>query len=229
MIPIVSVIISILIFIGFYFLIKYTSKQFGYWLLYSYAALLLIFVVAYLFIPTDEALEVESTGDTGMFNSRNFILEGVAYGDQSIEEFDSAKKESWAFDGTDREGILLNNSNPHEYYVPVVAEEVAGQEEIIVTLYEQEPLVDVEIDEELYTPPNASYSNGMLTFDPPGQRSYQYAHVMKGFPFTQFREENWHYWSHHDYFYHEILFYVTVPEGMEIRAQQGTELHWVND
>lgn len=229
MFPIVLLLFLILTFVGLALLIgKLKLNRFGYWLFGGYIIILLAGVVAYYSIPTEQVIDENNLTNhaEGVHLYYRIVEEGVP-----LIELEQYKKEEWEFDIVTNETVSLYNSAGFNYYFPVIIERVEGQETVQITHYEVEPNLEIGIVEDYSDQVDVSYSSGILTIEPPGERFYEFSQFEKGFPFNQFDEggrEDWFFSDVTDHLYFETVFYITIPADIELNTPSDLDVYRIN-
>lgn len=228
MIAFLPLLLLILLIIGIAFVLsRMQLGRFGYWLLGGYVIFLLAGVIGYSFIPTDDVVDEGNLEDIA--NENVFLYQQVIDRGVSLEAFDEYKKIEWEFKPESSESVTLYNSAGYHYHYPVIVKKVEGQDTIQVSLYEVEPDIELELVENYSDDARVYYTtSGVINIEPPGMRLYRFSQVSEEFPFNHFDNEIGPHWVYPDLFYHETVFYVTIPAHIELHASPDMEVYNLN-
>ena len=217
-----SIILAIIIG-AMYFVSKIGLRiKLGYWLLGGYTIVLVGAVIVYAFIPTEDIpAESELSGE-------ELIRHQIADGGTQIESLEQYKTGEWSFDVENKNELNLFVQQEYHYF-PVLIKEIPGQESINVSLYYDQPPFNLvttigDIDHIV----QVSMENETLRVNPGLNSFYDFAHIAKEFPFTQFSDHGdmGHYIPH--MYTGEFVLYIEKPEDLHLHIDADIDYEYID-
>lgn len=199
-------------------------NRFGYWLLAIYNLVLIGSVVVYFFIPKEGFLEVEDIPWEG-YEPVAIFLE-VVENQTPIEEFTEYLDGTWEFDITGEENLSLGTVATDFFNYPVIIEQTEDTGKITIDFYRDM----IKFDGDDLFQVNVALESNQLIFYPPRHVQYSFGQFDKEFPFTQFTGgASGELTIPASYILNgEAVFYITVPEDVELTIDPEIFAEWIN-
>ena len=227
MITVILLLIIILIVTSIPF-IRFRMKlgfRLGYWLLGIYCLFLVVSIGIYFMIPEENFLE----DDSWLEYKPVEILHHVGYKQVPIDEFAEYRAKSWEFDATGLNKITLASYNDiYLYEYPVIISRTNDTGKITVDLYKN--VVDLDWGEKESYQGSVFMESDFLFITPPGARYTGLGQFEKEFPFTQFFSDESNEWilNSYDVMVGENVFYITIPEDIEVTIESDIFVKWLD-